>query len=58
MAHSNNPTIELKAHWNLVKPSVLVFDLNETLIDFDSMSSLFERIFDEKKCCANGWDTW
>lgn len=26
-------------------PSVLVFDVNETLLDFDSMTPLFERIF-------------
>ena len=49
MSHSSDPTTELKAHWNLVKPKVLVFDVNETLIDFESMHPLFERIFGEKK---------
>jgi 2-haloacid dehalogenase len=33
------------AQWNLEKPSLLVFDVNETLIDFESMVPLFERIF-------------
>ena len=33
------------AQWNLEKPSLLVFDVNETLIDFESMAPLFERIF-------------
>jgi 2-haloacid dehalogenase len=49
MTHSNNPATELKAHWNLTKPSVLVFDVNETLIDFGSMTPLFERIFGDKR---------
>ena len=49
MSHSSDPTTELTAHWNLVKPKVLVFDVNETLIDFESMHPLFERIFGEKK---------
>jgi 2-haloacid dehalogenase len=37
--------VEGAAQWNLEKPSVLVFDVNETLIDFESMAPLFERIF-------------
>ena len=49
MSHSNNQETELKAHWNLVKPTVLVFDVNETLINFESMNVLFERIFGEKR---------
>jgi 2-haloacid dehalogenase len=31
------------------KPSVLIFDVNETLIDLESMSPLFERIFGDKR---------
>jgi 2-haloalkanoic acid dehalogenase type II len=31
--------------WQAPEPSVLVFDVNETLIDLESMSPLFERIF-------------
>ena len=30
-------------------PSVLVFDVNETLIDFDSMTPLFEQIFGDPR---------
>jgi 2-haloacid dehalogenase len=29
-------------------PSVLVFDVNETLIDIESLSPIFERIFDDR----------
>ncbi|HEY4075027.1 MAG TPA: haloacid dehalogenase type II [Herbaspirillum sp.] len=31
------------------KPSILVFDVNETLIDFESMNPLFERVFGDKR---------
>jgi 2-haloacid dehalogenase len=31
------------------KPSVLVFDVNETLIDFESMTPLFERVFGDPR---------
>ena len=37
--------VEGSAQWNQEKPSVLVFDVNETLIDIESMAPLFERIF-------------
>src|ERR1700760_2445766 len=37
-------------HWPLpAKPSVLVFDVNETLIDFESMTPLFERVFGDPR---------
>jgi 2-haloacid dehalogenase len=35
--------------WNGGKPSVLIFDVNETLIDFESMHHLFERVFGDKR---------
>jgi 2-haloacid dehalogenase len=36
--------------WPLpAKPSVLVFDVNETLIDFESMTPLFERVFGDPR---------
>jgi 2-haloacid dehalogenase len=34
--------------WNASKPSTLIFDVNETLIDFESMAPLFERVFRDK----------
>ncbi|WP_405140639.1 haloacid dehalogenase type II [Sphaerisporangium sp. NBC_01403] len=37
------------AEWIGGEPSVLVFDVNETLIDFESMSPLFERIFGDRR---------
>src|SRR5262245_7865302 len=36
---------EGNVQWNLEQPSLLVFDVNETLIDLESMAPLFERIF-------------
>lgn len=35
--------------WAVSKPSVLIFDVNETLIDFESMHSLFERTFGHQR---------
>jgi 2-haloacid dehalogenase len=37
------------AKWILDKPFVLIFDVNETLIDFESMNPLFERVFGDKR---------
>jgi 2-haloacid dehalogenase len=31
------------------KPKLLIFDVNETLIDFESMHPLFERVFGDKR---------
>ena len=39
------PSIQTTTRWNDQRPSVVVFDVNETLIDIDSLSPLFERIF-------------
>ena len=33
------------ARWNPIAPTVLIFDVNETLIDIESMAPLFERVF-------------
>src|SRR5580700_11994382 len=41
--------IDPKYQWNCEKPSVLVFDVNETLIDFESMNQLFERIYGDNR---------
>lgn len=38
-----------RAQWIGGEPSVLVFDVNETLIDFESMAPLFERIFGDRR---------
>ncbi|BAX94517.1 haloacid dehalogenase type II [Mycobacterium shigaense] len=34
---------------NTAKPSVLVFDVNETLIDIDSIAPLFGELFDDER---------
>jgi hypothetical protein len=41
-----------KAQWIGGKPSVLIFDVNETLIDLEVMSPLFERVFGDKGSTA------
>src|ERR1700743_2315446 len=38
-----------KTQWIGGKPSVLIFDVNETLIDFESMNGLCERVFGDKR---------
>jgi 2-haloacid dehalogenase len=38
-----------RARWIGGEPSVLVFDVNETLIDFESMAPLFERMFGDRR---------
>ncbi len=35
--------------WNGAKPSVLVFDVNETLLDIEVLSPLFERVFGDRR---------
>src|ERR1700749_1075342 len=36
--------------WPLpAEPEVLVFDVNETLIDFESISPLFEKVFGDRR---------
>jgi 2-haloacid dehalogenase len=37
------------AEWVGGEPYVLVFDVNETLIDFEPMNPLFERIFGDRR---------
>src|SRR6201986_3813919 len=46
---STNPNIREKDKWPAGKLSVLIFDVNETLIDFESMHPLFERVFGDKR---------
>jgi len=36
-------------HWIGGTPSVLIFDVNETLLDFEVMSQLFEGVFGDKR---------
>ena len=44
-----NTTAKDGSMWIGGEPKVLVFDVNETLIDFESMNRLFERLFDDKR---------
>ena len=41
-------------HWIGGKPSVLIFDVNETLIDIESMKPLFKRVFGDE-CVLREW---
>jgi 2-haloacid dehalogenase len=38
-----------KDQWGAGSPSVLIFDVNETLIDFESMTGLFKRVFGDER---------
>jgi 2-haloacid dehalogenase len=40
---------QANAHWMCRKPSVLVFDVNETLIDIEWLNPVFERAFGDKR---------
>ena len=35
--------------WGLGKPKVMIFDVNETLIDFQSLNPLFKKTFGDEK---------
>jgi 2-haloacid dehalogenase len=35
--------------WIGARPNVLIFDVNETLIDFEALNPLFERVFGDKR---------
>jgi 2-haloalkanoic acid dehalogenase type II len=48
-SHSNPVDRRTNAQWIGGKPSVLIFDVNETLIDFESMSPLFKRVFGDER---------
>ena len=39
------PSLQTRTRSNDRKPSVIVFDVNETLIDIEALSPLFERVF-------------
>ena len=40
--------------WMGGKPSVLIFDVNETLLDIESISPLFKRVFGDE-CVLREW---
>jgi hypothetical protein len=42
--------------YNMALP-LIVFDVNETLLDLDTMEPTFERIFGERARCAAGSPT-
>ena len=42
------PVLRDKDRWSVEHPSVLIFDVNETLVDFESMQPLFERVFGDR----------
>jgi 2-haloacid dehalogenase len=44
---ANGPEL-IKAEESVMKPSILVFDVNETLIDIESIAPLFQRVFNDK----------
>jgi 2-haloacid dehalogenase len=48
-SHSNPVDRRTNAQWIGGKPSVLIFDVNETLLDVESMKPLFERVFGDER---------
>ena len=42
-------SIRTRTRWNDRKPSVVVFDVNETLIDIEALNPLFERVFGDRR---------
>jgi 2-haloacid dehalogenase len=52
--HSNPVESCINTQWLGGKPSVLVFDVNETLLDIESMNPLFRRVFG-KECVLREW---
>jgi 2-haloacid dehalogenase len=38
-----------ESHWIEGKPSVLIFDVNETLLDIESLNPLFQRVFADER---------
>ena len=48
-SHSNPVDRRTDAQWIGGKPSVLIFDVNETLLDFESMNPLFKRVFGDER---------
>jgi 2-haloacid dehalogenase len=53
-SHSNPVDRSVHAQWPGGKPSVLIFDVNETLIDIESMNPLFHRVFGNE-CVLREW---
>jgi 2-haloacid dehalogenase len=43
------PTIQTRTRWDDRKPSVLVFDVNETLLDIEALNPLFEHVFGDRR---------
>jgi 2-haloacid dehalogenase len=39
------PSNQSRTRWHDTKPSIVVFDVNETLIDIVALEPLFERVF-------------
>lgn len=46
---------EVRAEDCITKPSVLVFDVNETLINIESLSPVFQRVFGDKNVLREWW---
>jgi hypothetical protein len=53
MGNDKDPTTSVA---NGGEPSTLVFDVNETLIDFESIAPFLRGSFMISGCCGSGWD--
>ncbi len=43
------PAVQPLSTWNGAKPPVVVFDVNETLLDIEALGPLFERVFGDRR---------
>src|SRR5215469_18021467 len=43
------PSLQARKRSNCRKPSVVVFDVNETLLDIEALGPLFERVFGDRR---------
>jgi 2-haloacid dehalogenase len=42
-------SIQTPTRWNDRKPSVVIFDVNETLLDIEALGPVFERVFGDRR---------
>lgn len=48
-SHSKSARRGADSRWNYEKPAVLIFDVNETLLDIETMKPLFKRVFGDER---------
>ena len=52
------PSIQTRTRWNDRKPSIVVFDVNETLIDIDALGRCSSASSETDASCGSGSASW